>query len=48
MLFTYSMPMDFSGVTMAVLMLIAVLLSVVFTQIRKISKANPVEGLKVE
>jgi putative ABC transport system permease protein len=48
MLFTYSMPMDFSGVTMAVFILIAVLLSVVFTQVRRISKANPVEGLKVE
>jgi len=48
MLFAYSMPMGYSGVAIAVLILIFVLLAVVSTQVRKVSKSNPVDGLKVE
>jgi putative ABC transport system permease protein len=48
MLFTYSMPMDYSGVTIAMAILIIVLLAVVSSQIRKVHKSNPVDGLKVE
>lgn len=48
MLFSYSMPMGYSGSIISVLMLIVVLLAVVATQIRRVSKTNPVEGLKVE
>jgi putative ABC transport system permease protein len=48
MLFSYSMPMDYSGVTIAVIILILVLLAVISTQIRKVSKSNLVDGLKVE
>ena len=48
MLFAYSMPMGYSGVAIAVIILIIVLVGVVFTQIRKVSKSNPVDGLKVE
>ncbi len=48
MLFSYSMPMGYSGSILSVLILIVVLLAVVATQIRKVSKANQVEGLKVE
>ncbi len=48
MLFSYSMPMGYSGSIISVLMLIVVLLMVVATQIRRVSKTNPVEGLKVE
>lgn len=48
MLFSYSMPMGYSGVVISVLILIVVLLAVISTQVRKVSKSNPVEGLKVE
>jgi ABC-type antimicrobial peptide transport system permease subunit len=48
MLFSYSMPMGYSGVIMAVMILMIVLLAVVSTQIRKVSKSNPVDGLKME
>jgi putative ABC transport system permease protein len=48
MLFAYSMPMGYSGVSIAVLILIFVLLAVVSTQVRKVSKSNPVDGLKVD
>lgn len=47
-LFAYPMPMDYSGISIALVILILVLLAVVSTQIRKVSKSNPVEGLKVE
>jgi len=47
-LFSYSMPMGYSGVAIAVLILVAVLSVVVLTQIVKVSKSNPVEGLKAE
>lgn len=42
------MPVTFSGVTIAGSMLIFVLLVTVSTQIRKVIKSNPVNGLKVE
>lgn len=48
MLFTYSMPMGYSGIIISVLILIVVLIAVISTQVRKVSKTNPVDGLKVE
>ena len=46
--FPYHMPVGLSCSVIAIVILIFILLTTVFTQIRKISKANPVEGLKVE
>lgn len=46
--FAYHMPVDFSGASIAVLILVLVLVITATTQIRKIVKANPVEGLKGE
>lgn len=46
--YTYHMPIDYSGVTIAVVILILILLITVSTQIRKVVKANPVDGLKIE
>lgn len=48
MLFSYSMPMGYSGIAISILLLILVLFMVVATQIGRVSKTNPVEGLKVE
>jgi putative ABC transport system permease protein len=48
MLFAYPMPMSVSGIVIALFLLIVVFLLVVSTQIRKVVKTNPVEGLKVE
>lgn len=48
MLFAYPMPMGYSGLAIALIILIVVLLAVVSTQIRKVSKSNPVDGLKME
>ncbi|MDJ1470797.1 ABC transporter permease [Xanthocytophaga flava] len=48
MMFAYPMPMDFSGVSIAVLLLVCVLLGVISIQIRKVAKSNLVKGLKVE
>jgi putative ABC transport system permease protein len=48
MLFAYPMPMDYSGTVIALVILVVVLLAVVLTQIRKVLKKNPVEGLKAE
>lgn len=48
MLFSYSMPIGYSGILISVFLLIVVLLLVVATQITRVSKTNPVEGLKVE
>jgi putative ABC transport system permease protein len=44
----YHMPTNFSGVSMAVVIMIFVLLATVSTQIWKVLKSNPVDGLKVE
>lgn len=46
--YAYHIPVDYSGVTIAVLILIFVLAITVSTQIRKVLKSNPVNGLKVE
>jgi ABC-type antimicrobial peptide transport system permease subunit len=46
--FPYHKPIDFSSSAFAVMTLIAVLLITVYTQVRKVSKSNPVDGLKVE
>jgi putative ABC transport system permease protein len=46
--FPYHMPVDFSSTIIAVALLIMILISTVFTQIRKVQKMNPVDGLKVE
>ncbi|MEJ7645810.1 MAG: FtsX-like permease family protein [Chryseolinea sp.] len=48
MIFAYPIPMDYSGVTIAIILLVLVLLAVVSTQIRKVSKTSPVDGLKME
>ncbi len=48
MIFAYHVPMNFVGVTAAVLILLLVLFSVVSTQVLKILKSNPVDGLKEE
>jgi ABC-type antimicrobial peptide transport system permease subunit len=46
--FTYHMPVNYSGVVIAVAILILVVLITVSTQIRKVLRSNPVNGLKVE
>lgn len=46
--YEYHMPVDFTGTTIAVTILIVVLLLTVSTQIRKVLKANAVDGLKTE
>jgi ABC-type antimicrobial peptide transport system permease subunit len=48
MLFEYPMPIDLSGIVIALIILTGVLLAVVFTQLRKIIKSNPVLELKSE
>jgi ABC-type antimicrobial peptide transport system permease subunit len=48
MLFAYPMPMEFSGIAMALIILVVILLAVISTQIRKVSKTNAIDGLKVE
>ncbi len=46
--YEYHIPMTISGVMIAVVLLIFVLLATVSTQVGKVSKSNPVDGLKVE
>ena len=46
--YEYHIPMTVSGVMIAVVLLIFVLLATVSTQVQKVAKANPVSGLKVE
>jgi ABC-type antimicrobial peptide transport system permease subunit len=46
--YVYHMPITFSGVLVAVILMILVLLMTVSIQIGKVAKANPVEGLKME
>ncbi len=48
MLFAHHMPIDYSGVIIAVFILITVLLFVVFTQVYKVQKSDPVSGLRGE
>ncbi len=47
-IYNYHMPVTFMGVTIAIAILISVLLTTVSTQVRKVLKSNPVDGLKVE
>ncbi|MEO1254020.1 MAG: FtsX-like permease family protein, partial [Bacteroidota bacterium] len=46
--YTYHIPIGISGVSLAVFILISILLVVIISQLSRISKANPVQGLKVE
>ena len=46
--YEYHVPMNYISVTLAVSILIFVLLFVVSTQVSKVAKASPVNGLKVE
>ncbi|MEJ0033470.1 MAG: FtsX-like permease family protein [Bacteroidota bacterium] len=46
--YRYHIPIDFSGATIAIILLILVVFGTVATQIRKVLKANPVDGLKAE
>jgi len=48
MIFAYHIPMSYSGVVISVLILLFVLLMVIFVQIRKVIKSNPVDGLRSE
>ena len=48
MAYTYHMPIDFSGAAIAVIIMIFILVITISTQIRKVLKSNPVDGLKVE
>lgn len=46
--YVYHMAADFSGVTIAVVIVMLVLLLTVLSQVRKVLKQNPVDGLKME
>jgi putative ABC transport system permease protein len=46
--FPYHIPVNLFSATYAVVILILILLITVYTQIRKIKKSNPVDGLKTE
>jgi predicted lysophospholipase L1 biosynthesis ABC-type transport system permease subunit len=46
--YVYHMPITIWSVALAALILVVVLIATVSTQIWKVSKANPVSGLKVE
>jgi putative ABC transport system permease protein len=46
--YTYHLPVTYSSVIIAMVVLVSVLLLTVSTQIRKVLKSNPVNGLKVE
>jgi ABC-type antimicrobial peptide transport system permease subunit len=48
MLFAYPMPLGYSGIVVSVIILMVVLLAVISTQIRRVLKTNPIEGLKVD
>ncbi len=48
MLFAYPMPMSYSGVAIALVILVCVMVSVIFSQVLKLLQLNPVDGLKVE
>ncbi len=48
MLFAYPMHMGYSGILISLVLLVLVMLAVIYTQIRKVAKSNPVDGLKVE
>ncbi len=46
--YVYHMPIGIGGVVLAVIILITILLLVVASQLSRVSKTNPVEGLKIE
>jgi putative ABC transport system permease protein len=46
--YEYHMPITFSGTIIATAIMILILVATVSTQIRKVAKANPVDGLKTE
>lgn len=46
--YSYHMPITFTSVLIGIAILVIVLLATISTQIRKVIKANPVQGLKVE
>jgi putative ABC transport system permease protein len=46
--FQYHMQMNFTGVIIAIVCMIAVFLITIFSQVRKVAKENPVNGLKAE
>jgi hypothetical protein len=46
--YKYHMPITFSGALIAAVVLVFVLLVTISTQVRKVMKDNPVDGLKVE
>lgn len=46
--YTYHVPMNVLGIIIAIVILIIVLLTVVLSQVQRIAKSNPVNGLKVE
>ncbi|MCR9250030.1 MAG: ABC transporter permease [bacterium] len=48
MLYAYPMPMTFSGIVIAVMIMILMMTIVMSSQIRRVAKSNPVDGLKVE
>jgi putative ABC transport system permease protein len=47
-IYYYHVPVTFSGVVIAVVILIFVLFLTISTQVNKVSKTNPVNGLKIE
>lgn len=48
LLYAYPTPMTFSGMALSIFILIFILLAILSTQIRKVYKLNPVNGLKVK
>ena len=48
MVFAYHLPMTYSAVLVSILILLSVLIVVIASQVRKVSRSNPVDGLKVE
>jgi putative ABC transport system permease protein len=48
MLFTYHMPVGVLGVTLSLMLLALVLLVVISSQVNRVHRTNPVEGLKAE
>ncbi|MEO9806051.1 MAG: FtsX-like permease family protein [Reichenbachiella sp.] len=48
LVYPYHIPMNYFGVLLAVIILITVLMATISTQIGKVSKSNPVEGIRVE
>lgn len=46
--YEYHVPMNMTGVTFAVISLLVVLMTTVSTQVSKVFRSNPVDGLKVE